>query len=52
LAAAIQQATGLDAKLVKGDGGVFDVRVDGRLIFSKKKEGRYPTNEEIVAQLR
>jgi selT/selW/selH-like putative selenoprotein len=52
LAAAIKQATGVEAKLVKGDNGVFDVRVDGRLIFSKKKEGRYPTNEEIVAQLR
>ncbi len=52
MAAAIKQATGIDAKLVKGDGGVFDVRVDGSLVFSKKTEGRYPSAEEILAKLR
>ena len=52
MAAAIKQATGIDAKLVKGDGGVFDVRVDGKLVFSKKTEGRYPSAQEILAKLR
>lgn len=37
---------------MKGDNGVFDVRVDDRLVFSKKKEGRFPRAEEVLAKLR
>jgi len=36
---------------VKGSGGVFDVVVDGELIFSKHEQGRYPEPEEILARL-
>ena len=32
-------------------GGVFEVAVDGTLIFSKKESGRFPSNEEILAAL-
>jgi selT/selW/selH-like putative selenoprotein len=38
-------------ELVKGDDGIFDVRVDGALIFSKKKTGRFPTEQEVLAAL-
>jgi len=31
---------------------VFDVTVDGRLIFSKDKAGRFPDDEEVLSQLR
>jgi len=31
LAATIKEAKGVDAQLVKGDDGVFEVRVDGEL---------------------
>ena len=48
----IRQETGVAVELVKGDRGVFDVRVDGRLVFSKKASGRFPTNTEIVDLLR
>jgi selT/selW/selH-like putative selenoprotein len=34
---------------VKGKGGVFDITVDGKLAFSKHKEGRFPTDEEVNA---
>ncbi len=37
--------------LVKGDSGVFEILVDGQLIFSKKATGRFPTHDEILAQL-
>jgi selT/selW/selH-like putative selenoprotein len=34
-----------------GSGGVFDVVVDGQLVFSKKKEGRFPDTDEVLALL-
>jgi selT/selW/selH-like putative selenoprotein len=32
----------------RSSGGVFEIRVDGRLAFSKKATGRFPTSEEIA----
>jgi selT/selW/selH-like putative selenoprotein len=52
LAADIQEEFGIKAKLIKGDNGVFDVKVDGELIFSKWEEGRFPVNPEILEILR
>jgi selT/selW/selH-like putative selenoprotein len=37
---------------VRGSGGIFDVLVDNKKIFSKKDVGRFPTEKEIVDQLR
>ena len=42
----------IDAELIEGGGGVFDVRLDGRLIYSKDETGRFPENAEIVTQIR
>jgi selT/selW/selH-like putative selenoprotein len=36
---------------VIGTPGQFDVVVDGKLIFSKHKEGRFPEEEEILRAL-
>jgi len=35
--------------LRRSSGGVFEVTVDGSLRFSKKREGRFPTEEEMAA---
>ena len=40
---------GAEVELVKGGGGVFEITVDGRLAFSKKALGRFPSEEEIDA---
>ena len=42
----------MESELVRGSGGIFDVTVDNQLIFSKKREGRFPTESEIVEKLR
>jgi selT/selW/selH-like putative selenoprotein len=52
LAASIKQATSAQPTLVEGRGGVFDVTVDGRLIYSKHATGQFPEDEEILEQLR
>ena len=51
LAAELEQAFGADVKLVKGSGGVFDVVVDGRKVFSKYETGRFPEPDEVVSLL-
>jgi selT/selW/selH-like putative selenoprotein len=35
--------------LRRSGGGVFEVTVDGRLAFSKKATGQFPTDEELLA---
>jgi selT/selW/selH-like putative selenoprotein len=35
----------------RSGGGVFEIRVDDRLAFSKKATGRFPTAEEIAGSV-
>ena len=51
LAAALKDRYGIETKLIRSSGGAFEVIKDGELIFSKKKLGRFPNNEEIFAKL-
>jgi selT/selW/selH-like putative selenoprotein len=48
----ITSELGLEAAAVPGGRGQFDVLLDGRLLFSKHDKGRFPEEEEILAQLR
>jgi selenoprotein W-related protein len=46
-----KQRPDLEARLIKGSGGVFEVVLDGRTIFSKKELGRFPETQEILEQI-
>ena len=48
----IKREFGIDAALEKGSGGVFDVVVDGRLVYSKHQTGRFPEESEVVERMR
>jgi selenoprotein W-related protein len=37
---------------VPSGGGRFEVSIDGKLVFSKLKEKRFPKPEEILEQLK
>ena len=37
--------------LRRSGGGVFEITVDGRLAYSKKATGRFPTDEEVLGTL-
>ncbi|PYP22010.1 MAG: hypothetical protein DMD53_03605 [Gemmatimonadetes bacterium] len=37
-----------DVKLIQSSGGVFEVEVDGRKIFSKKQHGRHAQPGEVL----
>jgi len=52
LAATLKKELGVDAQLVRGSGGIFEVSVDNQRVFSKKDEGRFPAESEIVEKLR
>lgn len=52
MAAAISNEFGIEAELIKGKDGIFDVVVDGKLIYSKHQTKRFPENEEILSILR
>jgi selenoprotein W-related protein len=41
-----------ELKLVTGSKGVFDVRVDGNLLYSKKAEGRHAEPGEVLERFR
>jgi predicted Rdx family selenoprotein len=43
----------VSSKLIPSDGGVFDVKVDGVLVYSKHETGRHiKNNEEVLAKIR
>lgn len=41
-----------EVALAPGTGGVFEVRVDGDLIWSRKAEGRFPESKELKQRIR
>ena len=51
MAAEIKKARGIDTKLEKGSGGIFDVYSDEKLVFSKHEEHRFPEAAEILAEI-
>jgi len=41
-----------EVALVPGTGGIFEVRVDGELIWSRKEQGRFPEAKELKQRVR
>ena len=39
-------------EVVLGDGGIFDVHVDGALVFTKSMLGRYPDPDDVLPVVR
>lgn len=47
----MRQRYGAEVELIAGSGGVFEVRVDGELLFSKQRLNRFPAEGELEALL-
>ena len=52
MAAQLRKAFGVEPELIKGGGGVFDVTVDGQLVYSKHDTGEFPDPGELVKSIR
>jgi len=52
LAAKLEQDLGAEVHLIASSGGVFEVVVDGTLVYSKKATGTFPDDGRLVASIR
>ncbi len=52
LAADLKKAFDTDAEFIKGGGGIFDVKVDGTLVYSKHETGTFPDHNKLIARIR
>ncbi len=52
VAAEVKAALGIEATLVRGSGGVFQVRKDGAVVYDKADLHRFPEDGEVTRLLR
>lgn len=38
-----------NVEIIEGSGGVFEVTVDGSLIYSKKETGQFPEKGKVIS---
>lgn len=48
MAAELKDTLNIDAELIRGGGGVFDVAVDGEVVYTKAQTGRFPQRGEVT----
>jgi selenoprotein W-related protein len=51
LAALLKKHCDNEVELIPSTGGVFEVAVDGVLVYSKKETGEFPDEQQLVKQL-
>ena len=51
LAAKLKKNFDIDASLIEGAGGVFDVKLNDELVYCKHETGKFPDEEELIAAL-
>ena len=51
MAAKIKESLGVEPRLIPEGRGIFDVVVDGNLVYSKFETGTFPDNDQLVGLL-
>jgi hypothetical protein len=51
LQAAIKDKYGMTASLREGVGGIFEVSIDGTVVYTNETTFRFPTDEEIFEKI-
>lgn len=51
MAAVLEKETDAEVGLIEGDNGIFDVKLDGKIIYSKTQTGRFPEHDEVLDAL-
>ena len=42
---------GEETFIIEGAGGIFDVNVDGKLVYSKHETGEFPDEDALVKEM-
>ena len=50
--AAIKNEFGISANLKEGEGGIFEVFINGEKVYSNQTTYRFPNNDEIFDKIR
>lgn len=51
MAAELKERFRIEPELVRGNGGVFEIIVDGVAVFSKRSLGRFPEEGEVARMI-
>lgn len=51
LAAVLLEKNDVKAELIEGAGGIFDIAVDGKIVYSKLETGEFPSDDHVVELL-
>ena len=51
MASQIREKLHIEPELIAGGKGIFDVALDGKLVFSKYKTDRFPKGDEVTEAL-
>ena len=52
LAAKIKEELGVDAEVIQGSGGIYDIKVDDTMVYSKHANGnQFPESDDAVVDL-
>jgi selT/selW/selH-like putative selenoprotein len=51
LQASIKDKYGITAQLIEGAGGIFEVYIDGKSVYSNQTTYRFPTDLEIFEKI-
>jgi len=52
VAAELKDALSVESRLIEGSKGIFDVKVDGKLMYSKHKTHKFPDKGEVARLLK
>ena len=47
MASELKGSLGVETKLIEGSRGIFDVKVDGKLVYSKNETHKFPDQGEV-----
>lgn len=48
MAAELKDELAVEARLIEGSRGIFDVTVDGKLVYSKARTHKFPERGEVT----
>ena len=47
----LKESFGVESEMIAGSGGIFDVKVDGKMVYSKHVTGAFPDHAQLIRQI-